>query len=59
MKRAIERKTKVLYLAKVRATWEVNRLVLGSNSLKKNYIILVGVKLPTEDSLVDFTNYKE
>ena len=39
-------------------TWEINRLILGSNSIVKNYIMLVAVKLPTDDSLVDFINYK-
>ena len=40
-------------------SWEINRLVIGSNSLVKNYIMIINVRIPTDDSLVDFTTYKE
>ena len=42
----------------VHESWQVNKLVIGSNSITKNYIMVIDVKLPTEDSLVDYTCYK-
>lgn len=40
-------------------TWEMNKLVIGSNSFIKNYIQVIDVGLPTDDTLVDFTSYRE
>ena len=37
----------------------MNKLIIGSNSLAKNYIQVIDVSLPTDDTLVDYTVYRE
>lgn len=39
--------------------WELNKIVIGSNSFTKNYIMVIDVALPTDETLVDYTAYKE
>jgi histone-binding protein RBBP4 len=39
--------------------WKVSSLLFGSNSLSQNSLQIMNIGLPTDDSLTDYTSYRD
>jgi hypothetical protein len=39
--------------------WKMSNLLIGSNSLSQNSLQIMSVGLPTDDSLTDYTSYRD